>query len=373
MKGKRRVNIKLTNTRRSGFNGTWQSNSSGFEFEEKLEENSTRGQCRDGNEAMNRKRTFDNKHKHSNGIAVARPNDYLEEQPHDNDQSNDRDRPCDNDDLNEDKCHLFNESDNSSPLNFPDYDDKRDEIQKNGLENLSSNLTSSLNHVSNKSFSLDVDLADHLRGHAEVQLEITNELHGLDMLGAQDTYTSSRSDSATNGFRCKFCPNGFAKNYYLTKHVLRKHPEAVESGSYECNLCDRSFRRQFQLMRHYKTHSRDDEPKKNVERYKCDVCQRAFTKNYYLVKHMRRKHSDAAESSVYVCDACGRTFGEHYALQRHRRTHDGDSSCHYECFVCRKSFRSSLTLRRHMMTHNDEEKITGDDYDKEMGREVCCL
>ncbi|CAB0037982.1 unnamed protein product [Trichogramma brassicae] len=81
---------------------------------------------------------------------------------------------------------------------------------------------------------------------------------------------------------------------------MAKHKKSIHEGQkgYVCNVCQRTFAQQTNLIRHQRTvHERQRD-------YECGVCQRKFTLKFNLIVHQRTVHKGRGD---YECDVCKKT------------------------------------------------------------------
>ncbi|KAJ1956863.1 hypothetical protein EC988_001128 [Linderina pennispora] len=79
-------------------------------------------------------------------------------------------------------------------------------------------------------------------------------------------------------FDCDLCDRSFARQYNLKTHRLTHFPDARESRPFQCPHCTKAFTRKHDLQRHAVLHERRD-------RYQCDKCQLGFPRKDALKKH----------------------------------------------------------------------------------------
>ncbi len=85
---------------------------------------------------------------------------------------------------------------------------------------------------------------------------------------------------------------------------MREHKKVHDpkSKKFHCDLCEMSFRRQFHLKEHRKTHLSEEERKL----HRCKLCTDAFSRPQSLKRHVDACHSRLPHP--FSCDVCGRRF-----------------------------------------------------------------
>lgn len=210
------------------------------------------------------------------------------------------------------------------------------------------------------------------------------------------------SHSTNKAMKCSICKKLFGDTKSLAAHMKLGHLKLQTSSYFACPLCDKVFKRKFNLDYHLQQHSKTEEqelssneydtcgeqfPNKyslnshmyhyNVpgkEKVTCHICNRRFQKNYLKIhitshtnnsdyscsfceKHLSSKqslymhmNSIHANEGCYQCSFCHKRFFWKSYLDRHVTVHTKEKNHH--CTECSKSFTRKLALRKHMTTHN---------------------
>ena len=107
--------------------------------------------------------------------------------------------------------------------------------------------------------------------------------------------------------KCKFCGKSFISK--LAKSVAKAHEENVHlgKGRKTCNICSKSFRREY-LKKHILDIHSDNDQINTYEKLKCEFCSKTFDTKYaknILRVHIKAKHSEIKTTS---CEICGKVF-----------------------------------------------------------------
>ena len=94
----------------------------------------------------------------------------------------------------------------------------------------------------------------------------------------------------------------------------------------------------------------------SVEMYRCDICEQTFGRSFNMMRH-RKKHGIMegppcfTEHDVHSCTICHKQFNKKYNMLRHMNSHSMEKP--HKCTVCTKSFRRKETLELHNVKHTD--------------------
>ncbi|XP_076380728.1 uncharacterized protein LOC117224805 isoform X6 [Megalopta genalis] len=149
--------------------------------------------------------------------------------------------------------------------------------------------------------------------------------------------------SGDKPFVCQLCGSAFYLRRQLSAHCRRMHPEmkANKVTSTACDICGRVLATKRSLFRHKESHN-------PTKLYLCDYCGKSLSSAEHLKKH-RRIHTG---EKPYVCDICGKGFTDSENLRMHRRVHTGEKP--YKCDQCPKAFSQRSTLTIHRRGHTGE-------------------
>ncbi|KAK6619501.1 hypothetical protein RUM43_012258 [Polyplax serrata] len=145
-------------------------------------------------------------------------------------------------------------------------------------------------------------------------------------------------------------------------HFLSSSPPQVKPADplrrFQCTDCLKLFTRNDHLKNHMRTHT-GERP------YECDVCQRSFAKHFDLTRHKQYVHGSV--TMFFICEECGRTFSRKDHLKSHLITHknrpaqpstDNPSSPVklFQCQACGRAYCRLENLKRHMEKHCGNEQ-----------------
>ena len=136
-------------------------------------------------------------------------------------------------------------------------------------------------------------------------------------------------------FECKECLRQFSANKHLEKHQKRKR---------KCEQCD-FFSCYKQVLKHFATnHNRFFDN----GLYKCDQCSYQTTKQTRINEHLKLAH----EATMLVCDQCIFQTKSKYELKKHRKEkHLGIT---YQCDLC-KDIVTEFHTKNRLFVHKVKE------------------
>lgn len=153
-------------------------------------------------------------------------------------------------------------------------------------------------------------------------------------------------------FECDRCDKKYRRKDKLKKHFLNAHPGVT----FECNNCSATFKEKSKLKKHLFLKQCSPPADKNTV-FLCFVCNRNFKSNAGLIRH-----SEVHKALALVCAYCEKGFKRKDMLDMHLHTEHGvdlppvDESG-LSCETCGKSFKKMFKLKEHMLTHSDERSF----------------
>ena len=101
-----------------------------------------------------------------------------------------------------------------------------------------------------------------------------------------------------------------------------------------CHVCDKEFKKGFQLKIHSAVHS-------GQKAHKCETCGETFVLKGRLNRHLKKHHT------IYECsvDGCAFSCDKWTSLRKHMVVH------RLKCHLCNSSFASETRLNNHLAKH----------------------
>ncbi|KAH8353336.1 hypothetical protein KR084_010336 [Drosophila pseudotakahashii] len=165
-------------------------------------------------------------------------------------------------------------------------------------------------------------------GESESQQFYGHSSDNIDVDDDEDFGTDERP------FKCPSCQESFRREWSLQVHE-RTH---VGRWPFKCDYCPKSCRTAGDLRLHNRIHT-GERP------FKCDYCEKAFRERQGLKVHIRVHTGERP----YKCDYCDKTYKERKSLRVHIRNHTGERP--YKCSHCHSTFADPSSLRSHVRIH----------------------
>ncbi|XP_076035538.1 uncharacterized protein LOC143021736 [Oratosquilla oratoria] len=164
-------------------------------------------------------------------------------------------------------------------------------------------------------------------------------------------------------FKCELCAKGFDNQLKFFEH-LKTHYEPHKK--HKCEVCGGEFESADSLHEHSSVHSR--------ERFQCDLCNKTFRKESMLELHVKTAHMEDEEKDLaqkpYNCIACPKSFRTQVALDSHVQREHAENPPEYNCEDCYRVFKSKAKLMQHRRQEHKQETPSGKGGGRKKGRQV---
>nr|CAI5867015.1 unnamed protein product [Callosobruchus analis] len=239
-------------------------------------------------------------------------------------------------------------------------------ISKDIREHLMSKHHQIANNCSycNKTFINKSSLDDHIiKAHPDFIASVSSKIHECTECTYKTVFTSQlkshmakHPDIAGNRITttCIYCNKILGCKRTLDHHILKRHPDFVESVSskiHECTQCTYKTTISKGLKEHLMA-------KHSEIADRCIYCSKTFVRREPLDDHIIKTHPDfvtSVSSRVHECTKCTFKTTSTSQLRRHAVTHDtAGNRITIRCIYCNKTFTTKQKLDEHIIkTHPD--------------------
>nr|CAI5852369.1 unnamed protein product [Callosobruchus analis] len=151
---------------------------------------------------------------------------------------------------------------------------------------------------------------------------------------------------------CEHCNASFNSKQTLDSHILRDHPdfvESIKSKIHECSKCSYKTIRKSTLTKHMLTH-----PSSDSDLIRCQHCNASFKRTVNLDNHVLRKHPDfeaSIERKIHECEQCGYKSTLKSIITRHKLTHSKTDNVllTVPCLHCKAAFKTKKNRDNHIL------------------------
>nr|CAI5838571.1 unnamed protein product [Callosobruchus analis] len=221
----------------------------------------------------------------------------------------------------------------------------------------------------NASYKSKQMLDDHVvRKHPEFIATVSSKIHECPCCGYQTTIKTlfgkhvMKHPEAADSFNfsaCMHCSSTFKTKIALDEHIIKKHPDFIESVSskiLECADCTFKTVMESHLDAHMTKHI------DRIGKYKvciCTHCNATFKSNQMLGDHIIRKHPDfidTVSSKVHQCVICDFKTTMKGQLATHMLKHPETADCftYSSCTHCNATFKSKAVLDEHIVRNHPD-------------------
>ncbi|XP_076295923.1 uncharacterized protein LOC143216596 isoform X2 [Lasioglossum baleicum] len=208
-----------------------------------------------------------------------------------------------------------------------------------------------------ESYSIpDAEIKSHSNKQSSVlsaaDLDNEDNTVTISLIISEDEHGQKRTQviiPTTDNLKCDICNKSFKTSFQLLRHNRLKHAreEDITTRNFPCDLCPKRYPDQNSLARHRKTHT-GDRP------FQCLECHKNFPTSTALRRHLTLHNS---QSRPLACIYCGRRFIEKASLVKHEQSHIAADQWTHTCDVCHKSFSHATDLSLHKKYHDPDKKF----------------
>ncbi|XP_059062871.1 zinc finger protein 578-like [Achroia grisella] len=218
---------------------------------------------------------------------------------------------------------------------------------------LKSNEPVTLKHKAKKKEKEKIELKAKNRNRIELNIPkvaVKKSPKLCDLCGqifkTQDKLTiHKRNKHFNNPVKCPKCPRICVSDYYLKRHIKRRHNT---EKNFICSSCGHRFAFKGELSTHYRNvHNKHLVPKKV---YKCSICDKTYKCQKSVIVHERSVHTGLRPA---VCNVCNSSFYHEDYLKEHMRLHTGETP--FKCPICGRGYAQRGNMKSHLRIHRVSE------------------
>nr|CAI5868644.1 unnamed protein product [Callosobruchus analis] len=216
-------------------------------------------------------------------------------------------------------------------------------------------------------FKSKTSVDDHiLRKHPTFIASVTSKIHECAKCTFKTVYTNNlkihslRHSETRSKYKlstCTHCNLTFKRKHWLDNHVIRKHPnfiDSVTSKVHECILCGFKTTISAYFKRHMLKHP---ETSSNYRFSTCTHCDRTFKTKSLLDNHLIKKHPNFVSSvtnKIHKCTMCSYETTISTNLRSHLLIHAKTPAiCRpITCPHCKASFNKKISLDDHIIKYH---------------------
>uniref|UniRef100_A0A915PVN9 C2H2-type domain-containing protein n=1 Tax=Setaria digitata TaxID=48799 RepID=A0A915PVN9_9BILA len=170
-------------------------------------------------------------------------------------------------------------------------------------------------------------------------------------------YAHLQIHGLNDSLTCTFCKEEFDFQALLNKHLRLQHcyPRLEDIATVEiCKKCGIAMLSKEAMDEHEQMHrkinktmrrnKRKREPDPGDRAHKCEACGKTFRKKFELVRH----YVVHTRERRFVCEICGKRFSQKASLGQHTLTHNASTAQSHKCSLCEATFSQAGNLRRHV-------------------------
>nr|CAI5822574.1 unnamed protein product [Callosobruchus analis] len=224
----------------------------------------------------------------------------------------------------------------------------------------------------NASFKSKTSLDEHtIRKHPGFMDSISSKIHECANCTYKTTMTSQlarhmlKHPNSASGFKlntCTHCNKTFESKQTLDDHIIKRHPDFLESVSgkiYECTNCEYKTTIKSRLAKHMLNHP---EATGSYKLSICTHCNTTFKSKQTLDDHIIKMHPDFLESvsgKIYECTNREYKTTIKIRLAKHMLNHPEATSSYKRSIYthCNTTFKSKQTLDDHVIKKHPDRLL----------------